>query len=239
MGSSPNSSASPPGGLLVGATTAVATVEGALPKARKYAMYGSLAGSALSLLVMGIAGHMVFNLSAEDYLFGDACGGSPPSARMLGNYVSSSDISDIRYNSSTPSPSPSSDSSSKSDGSSCESSYQCTGVCSGGRCMLSEFGDGYVRDTILSWTLFDGFCMIILFLAVPIILTAQRAYFPGVWRVTLCFISMACVPVSAAAAAVALLTLRLANPQGSSHDVLHAGGRGAVGFFFRPCPYCL
>ena len=65
--------------------------------------------------------------------------------------------------------------------------------------MLSEFaGDSYdARNNIFNWTVFDGFCMILLFMLVPIVLTAQRAYFPGVWRVTLSFILMACVPHAA------------------------------------------
>ena len=206
----------------LGGGTTMAMVEGAPPKARKYAMYGSLAGTALALLVMAIAGHMVFNLSAEDYLFGDGCGGTPPSASLLSDYVSSQAISDIVGNSSTaPSPSPSGpEYKSKSDGSACESTTECIGVCSGGRCMLSEFGSegvssydssSYaVRNHIENWTLFDAFCMILLFMLVPIVLTAQRAHFPGVWRVTLCFIMMACATRSFLLLCVLpVLTLRL------------------------------
>ena len=160
-----------------------------VPAWRQRMMVGALVGSALSLIMMGVGARDVFNLPAEDALWGDGCGGSPPSRDLLRNLVSR-DTYDLENNqSSTSSPSSSYEYRSKNDGASCESPNQCVGFCVGGKCMLSEFAAS-IQNHIELWTFFDGCCLILLFLALSAILTAQRVDFPGVWRVTFCVIVM-------------------------------------------------
>ena len=174
----------------------LAAPEDAMAIGRKSAVaMAALAGTLFSMLLMTIGVRMIFHLSPEDYAFGDACGGRPPSAGLFESLVDQSAVSNLVANSSSTGGNPSSDTHDKSDGATCSSTTECMGVCAGGRCMLSEYGkgDGYgnARDKIVTWTLEDFVAMVVMFLTVAIILTAQRAHFPGVWRVVVCFVMMA------------------------------------------------
>ena len=164
---------------------------------RKPVAMAALAGTLFSMLLMTIGTRMIFHLSPEDFAFGEACGGQPPSARMFRSLVDQSAVSNLVANSSTgtnPSP-PGRVVYLKSDGATCSSTTECVGVCAGGRCMLSEYGSGNGRgnaaEMITKWTLADCVAVVVMFLTVAIILTAQRGQFPGVWRVTVCFLLMA------------------------------------------------
>jgi hypothetical protein len=145
---------------------------------RTAALRCALVGSMFSLLFMGIATHMIFNLSAEDAAFGNGCGGPPPSLQtipMLASLVNQDSVRAIRDNATgTPSdggtPTPAPAYKSKGDGAACASTTECIGVCSGfsggstGRCMLSEYGGDHTEyeagqrlgNSIEQWTMADG-----------------------------------------------------------------------------------
>ena len=169
-------------------------LEDAMAKGRKAAAPSALAGTLFSMLLMTVGARMIFHLSPEDFAFGDACGGSPPSASMFRGLVDRSAVYDLVKNSSA-STNPSSDTSyyDKTDGAACSSTTDCIGVCAGGRCMLSDYGrtgrGGEDAALVIEqWTMADWVAMVVMFLTVTIILTAQRAHFPGVWQVVCCFV---------------------------------------------------
>ena len=152
------------------------------------AMACALAGSVFSLLLMGLGTHKTFSLNAEDAVFGNGCGGSPPSVSqipMLAALVSQSSVRAIRDNATSTPDGSSSSYKSKGDGAACASTSECVGVCAGytggtggtaatGRCMLAKYGGGSASDYIMEWVMFDGFAMIWLFLTVAVILTARE-----------------------------------------------------------------
>ena len=147
------------------------------PSQLKSISIAALVVNATAFLILFISLRGAYHLSGEDALYGNSCGSPPPSIKLLRSYVqdaptNTSDSGHINECETV---------SNQDDGETCASRSECrSGICVGGKCVLSDYTRG---ENSIIWGMLEYELGCCLFLIVISLVVAHQPSFGGSWKV--------------------------------------------------------